>query len=146
MRFIELDADPLAGLTPAERRILERAMAEGWVYRPSAGWTFPRGTSGRAMVAAARVLKKLDATAGLPLPVPPQPADWHVWQYHREGWKYDALAAPDSPARQDLRGSTSASRKVLAINAAKRIKRFLRECEARGCCWWFRAVERAVTD
>lgn len=141
MTYVEI-VDPLDRLTPAERRILERALAEGWVYRPFADWTFPRGTSGRTIAAASRVLKKLDAMARVPLPGPPQPADWHVWQHRQAGWKYDALAADDSPVRGDLPGSTFTSRKVLAINAVKRVEKFRREAPA----WWFQAIERTVTD
>ena len=116
-RQVEIDLTDV--LTVAERRTLD----EAFDVRDDATFILRHGVSDRAVARALPLVKRLLQRARLPLPEPPQPADWRVWQSNREGWKYEALAAPDSPVRQDLRGSTSASRKVLAINAVKRIAR-----------------------
>jgi hypothetical protein len=108
-----------------------RRQGAGFVLREEA-------VSDRALVAAARVIRKLRRNAGLAVPEPPGPPDWRVWQLRQAGWKYEALAAHDSPVKRDLRGKSPESRKVLAIRAVRRIEEFRRAAPP----WWFRVLER----
>ena len=148
-RFIESSADPMQGMTDAERRTL----AEAFDCRNGLDFNLRNGISTRGVVRALPIVKRLRRMRRLPLPEPPQPADWRVWQ-HRQGANgrrrsYDALAGDDSPVLRELRRtrrSTPESRHQLALRAVRRVERFRRACDERGCSWWFRAIERTVTD
>ena len=148
-RHVEIDLTD--GLTAADRRTLDEAFE-----RRGGEFMLRRGVSDRAVLRALPLVKRLRRMQRLPLPEPPQAADWRVWQHRQDGdgrrRSYDALAADDSPVLRDLRRSkrsTPESRHQLALRAVRRVERFRRDCDARGCPWWFRTVariERAVTD
>jgi hypothetical protein len=141
-RYVQI-VEPLDRLTADERRILEKAFECRRAPNGRDEYVLKSGASGRTVTAAVRVVDKLHRMARLRPPEPPKPSEWRVAQYRQAGWKYDALAAGDSPVRLCLRGSTSGSRKRLAIQAVERVNEF--RCDAPA--WWFRVVKSLlVTD
>lgn len=143
MKYVEL-VDPYETLAPAEQRALDAAFE-----RRGDEFILRHGVSRRAVARALPIIEKYRRMIRLKLPTPPQPTDWRVWRHKRSGLSYDALGADNSPVLTELRRtrrSTPESRHQLALRAVRRVDRFRRVCDERGCPWWFRAIERTVTD
>jgi hypothetical protein len=140
MRSIEIE-NPRDRLSLTERNALDKAFVHR--HTPDGGDEFilRPNASARVVKVAVAAIKKLQPT--LPLPVPPSTPHWRVWQLRQAGWKYEALAAPDSPARRFLRGSSPESRKQLALRAVRNVEAFRRRAPA----WWFDVMQPPpVTD
>lgn len=102
-RYVEINRTQ--GLTAAERRALDEAFE-----RRAGEFILRHHVSRRAVARALPIVERVRQKARLPLPEPPQPADWCIWRHKVSGLSYDALAADESPAIADLRRTRRSTR------------------------------------